>query len=83
MHLWKKDIRELSEEEKCYYDKIFRYYDSDIIDKYFEESKQKTDKLEHRIVSYVKKYGNTPDVRKRMAKRLSCVRSHINNVIKD
>lgn len=57
--------------------KIFENYDSVLVDKYLEESRQKTSCLNDRISRYIDKFGDSQEIINKMTKRLCCSRDYI------
>lgn len=57
--------------------KIFKNYNSPIVEKYLEESKEKTILLNDRINRYIENFGDSPDTIKKMTRRLCCSKNYI------
>lgn len=77
-----KDTTNLNKVETEYYDEIFKYYNSEIADYYFEISRQKTMYLENRIHNYLKMHRDNPETRSKATRRLCCTRMHIARTFK-
>lgn len=73
------DLKSLHKDELEVIKKIFKNYDSILVDKYLEESKKKTNYLNDRIYRYIERFGDSPDIVKKMTKRLYCSRNYVMN----
>lgn len=75
------DLDSLNKEQLEIVKTIFKNYNSPLVDKYFEESKKKSELLNSRIDNYIENYGTSSDIVKKMTKRLCCSRKYIENRI--
>ncbi len=78
-----KDTSKLNKDETEYYDEIFKYYNLEIADYYFEISRQKTMYLENRIYNYLKMHGDNQETRRKATRRLCCTGLQVARKFKD
>lgn len=71
------DIDSLNKKELEILQKIFNNYNSEKVDIYFEQSKQKTDHLNSRIDKYIEQNGYSNEIVKKITKRLCCSKRYV------
>lgn len=79
------DLDILNKKQLEVYKELVELYNKDenrlLKEKCLEENKQKTKCLENRIITYVEKYKDSPNLDERTSKRLSCDKKHVKKII--